>query len=324
VCADVTSLYPSIPIPYGLKQVREFLLLHKTAVNNVNIELIMELLEWVLTNNYFEFNNIVYKQLTGTAMGTPVANIYANIVLFMLERDCLKFSPVLYLRYLDDLFIIVNAMQHGKNIIEVFNNQCPTIKLEAVTYGTSGVFLDLFVSIENNQLITTVYQKPINKYLYLTPSSAHQFKVFYNLIKQELRRYKMICSRHEDYLNIANTFKSRLLSRNHNSKLIDTIINEVNNEQITITTNNNSNTKPQKSTKPILTINQATSVAVRQSGYSIAEICNLDYNITESTEYKHIYGSNTTPTIGKFNDSSIAKYVVRAKFEYDSSTQTNK
>lgn len=88
LCADVTSLYPSIPIAYGLAAVRSVLEKFTAEIKGfpkINIDLTLELLRWVLTNNYFSYMEETYLQLTGTAMGTPLAVMYAIIVLFYLE-----------------------------------------------------------------------------------------------------------------------------------------------------------------------------------------------------------------------------------------------
>ena len=41
----------------------------------------------VLTKNYFEFNNKLYRQTQGTAMGTRMAPTYANIFMKYIEQN---------------------------------------------------------------------------------------------------------------------------------------------------------------------------------------------------------------------------------------------
>jgi hypothetical protein len=80
VCADVKSLYPSIPIEYGIQAVGYMLRVFQFYSAD-EISFLIELLNWVLTNNYLEYNNQIYLQISGTAMGTPVAVTYSNLVL---------------------------------------------------------------------------------------------------------------------------------------------------------------------------------------------------------------------------------------------------
>ena len=51
---------------------------------SVSTEFLIRLLELVLKHNIFEFNNQLYQQLIGTAMGTKCATNYSNI--FMAHR----------------------------------------------------------------------------------------------------------------------------------------------------------------------------------------------------------------------------------------------
>ena len=46
--------------------------------------------EFVLKNNYFEFNDKVKKQLSGTAIGTKFAPAYASIFMDKIESHFLK------------------------------------------------------------------------------------------------------------------------------------------------------------------------------------------------------------------------------------------
>lgn len=66
----------------------------------------MALLHWTLTNNYLSYLDDIYLQLTGTAMGTPVAVMYANITLAYLESTATAYQSYLYMRYTDDLCVI--------------------------------------------------------------------------------------------------------------------------------------------------------------------------------------------------------------------------
>ena len=54
-----------------------------------------------------KYNDKVYKQIDGTAMGTLVAPPFANLFLFILERILLlkyKEYILFYKRYIDDIF----------------------------------------------------------------------------------------------------------------------------------------------------------------------------------------------------------------------------
>ena len=75
VTADVVGLYPSIPHEAGLKA------LERTLNNRINkkvsTEDLVKTAEFVLKNNYFEFNGKVKQQISGTVIGTTFAPPYA-------------------------------------------------------------------------------------------------------------------------------------------------------------------------------------------------------------------------------------------------------
>jgi len=218
LCADVTSLYPSIPIDFGIEAVKYML----TCYNMPEIDFHISLLNWVLTNNYFTYNDEYYHQIYGTAMGTPVAVEHANTVMFYIEHTIIdKYKPTVYLRYIDDIFTILPTIEICKNFIREFNNQCCNIQLESVTIGKTGIFLDLTLEIKNEIIISKVYQKPSNKYLYLPPTTNHSKSVMINVIKQELRRYCLYTSNPSDELVIKEKFYERLCLRGHMKTYLD-------------------------------------------------------------------------------------------------------
>jgi ABC-type phosphate/phosphonate transport system permease subunit len=90
VCADVTSLYPNIPIILGVQFMRDRLsdLYYQNPhlFNNRNgINFLCDFTQWTLEHNYIAFGNTFYQQIQGTAMGTPVAVVFANLFLQQLE-----------------------------------------------------------------------------------------------------------------------------------------------------------------------------------------------------------------------------------------------
>ena len=64
--------------------------------------------EFVLKNNFFEFNGGINQQKSGTAIGTKFAPPYACIFIDEAEKESLKSEELqtfLCLRYIDDIFL---------------------------------------------------------------------------------------------------------------------------------------------------------------------------------------------------------------------------
>jgi hypothetical protein len=64
LCADVTSLYPSIPIDFGLNAVSQ-IILRLNSFPPKRIDFLISLLSWVLHNSYCTFNGTIYLQIKG-------------------------------------------------------------------------------------------------------------------------------------------------------------------------------------------------------------------------------------------------------------------
>ena len=85
VTSDVVGLYASIPYDEGLEVSRK----QCNALDNKSIstEDLVKMTEFVLKNNYFEFNSTVKHQISGTAIGTKFAPPYACIFTDYIERE---------------------------------------------------------------------------------------------------------------------------------------------------------------------------------------------------------------------------------------------
>ena len=170
---DVKSLFTSIPLQLALDCT-------KTAINNSTFKLplptndIMDLLNLCLTSTYFQYNGKHYKQLHGTAMGSPVFVVVAEIVMQSNEEQALatyKQTVPLWLRYVDDTFTAVH-----KDEIDAFhehlNRQNADIQFTREVEENGKIpFLDFLVSRHDNKLQTTIYRKPTHTDRLLDQSS---------------------------------------------------------------------------------------------------------------------------------------------------------
>ena len=187
--ADVEALYPSIHIEDGLTSLNQTLL-------NINMEtnirvFIVRLTKWVLTNNYMEFNNQKYLQINGTAIGTPLAVTYAGLFMADIETRALNKlkihklpEPILYKRLMDDLASIHINKDHARSFIEALQNVLPEqIKFTYEISDNTCVFLDLILYKHKRKngtykLATKLFQKKMNKYLFIPPFSSHASHVY--------------------------------------------------------------------------------------------------------------------------------------------------
>ena len=80
---------------------------------------------------------------------------------------------------------------------------------------TSTNFLDLNINIIQDQIQTKTFQKELNLYLYIPPTSAHPSSCFKGLITGELIRYWTQNTQEKDFIHNTKLFIQRLTQRGH-------------------------------------------------------------------------------------------------------------
>jgi hypothetical protein len=244
-------MYPNIPIDDGIAQIAsilkaplmEFNTLEEAAQLNFNSrkELIILLLRLVLKFNYVAFADKTYRQVIGTAMGTACAPPYANLFLALYEESALaefRDKILLYKRFIDDIFSIVHGSRDDvENFKSRFGALHPNMKMEWSVSRLQLPFLDVLVSLEINpgvpasnpqfRLVTSVYQKALNAYLYIPWNSCHSLDSKRAWVKGELIRYVQICSKESDFANIRRDFLVRLRERGYPGRWLEGIFEEI-------------------------------------------------------------------------------------------------
>ena len=109
VSFDVVSLFTAIPVDKACEYMKKKLE-QDASRTNLDIDGITTLLQFTLSNNYFVFNDIIYKQVHGCAMGSPVIPVVANLCMVEIEESAISNSSVpqeIWKRYVDDRFCII-------------------------------------------------------------------------------------------------------------------------------------------------------------------------------------------------------------------------
>ena len=224
VTMDVSALYTNIPHHDGTDACRHFL--DTRPDQTTSTDFICKLIMLILTLNNFSFNGQNYLQIMGTAMGTCMAPNYANLFMGYLEArflDSCTFRPLIWLRYIDDIFLL---WDHGKDklmeFISAANAFHPTIKFTYDISDTIINFLDVTIhKTSNNRLETDLYSKPTNSNLFLHFNSCHPHHTKKSLPYSLAYRLLRICSTEDFLTKRLSDLKTFLLNRNYSSKTID-------------------------------------------------------------------------------------------------------
>ncbi len=107
--ADVTALYTNTSAQRCIENVIEFANEHLESLDLLGITLtdVHMILEHILSNSFFSFDNHLYQQLDGLFMGLRPSPVLAVVRMYYLERNSIYtdmvISPVsFYKRYVDD------------------------------------------------------------------------------------------------------------------------------------------------------------------------------------------------------------------------------
>ena len=201
------------------------MLLDKALDNRENKKIFTDYLtkmaEFVLKNNYFEFNGKVKKQILGTAIGTRFAPPYACIFMDQVETEFLetqKHKPLVWFRYIDDVFFIGT---HGKQKLSLFlenlNKFCPNIKFSHETNKKSIHFLELNVRLSYGNILTDLYVEPTCRHY----TSSHPDHTKRSIVFSQALRVSRVCSEKSDSLKHLEKVKSWFLVREHPKDLIE-------------------------------------------------------------------------------------------------------
>jgi len=170
-----------------------------------------------LTSTYFQYNGKHYKQLHGTAMGSPVSVVVAEIVMQHVGEHALatcRQTILLWLRYVNDTFTAVHKDQID-DFHDHLNEQNADIQFaKEIEENRKLPFLDCLVSRDNNELRRTVYRKPTHTDRLLDESSYNATSHKATTIKTLTRRAQLVCDT-PDNLRDENRYLERGFDKNN-------------------------------------------------------------------------------------------------------------
>ena len=94
VSFDVVSLFTKIPVDDALRVVRE--------VTDEETEMLVRI---CLKSTFFSFKGVLYEQIEGVAMGSPLSPVVANLYMEAFEKSAIEsfpLKPKWWKRFVDD------------------------------------------------------------------------------------------------------------------------------------------------------------------------------------------------------------------------------
>ncbi|XP_049832300.1 uncharacterized protein LOC126272991 [Schistocerca gregaria] len=232
---DITNLYTNIPVKETIEIIKNNLLKHKNLALPEIYEFI-DLLTLVLSHNYFSFNNKMYQQKEGLAMGSCLASLLADIFINNLECKFFKENPqmvnkiIYYRRYVDDIIVLFDGTaEEIDNLAKEMNKMHQNIIFTVEHQTEVGLnFLDLCISSSNNKHKFQVYRKPTYTDNTINKSSCHPDQHKTASYRAMLNRMHKIPLQPADQIEELNTIKAIAYNNGYNPKLIDELNYKIN------------------------------------------------------------------------------------------------
>ena len=164
---DVTSLFTNIPVDETIDICCDELFKNDTVINGMNREIFRELLVLALKETCFVFDDKLYQQIDGVSMGSPLGPILANAFLAFHEQKWIDncpadIKPIVYRRYVDDVFILCRDKEHHMKFLNYMNTMHRNITFtDEVEENDTLSFLDISLKRINDtdKFVTNVYRK---------------------------------------------------------------------------------------------------------------------------------------------------------------------
>lgn len=223
VTFDITNLYTNLPQIETINRVTDLIANHTTSFNDTTLlpQTYHLIAKWILQNNYFQYNQTIYKQISGIAMGCRCGGSMANTYLLIWDQPIINHPNIIqYNRYFDDGFIIWNGpIIQLHSFMQTLNQSDPHIQ---ITYNTDKTiqYLDIELNIIDNQIHTRPYRKSIANNFCLNPTSNHPNHTINNIPQTLLFRIFAISSNLSTYNHYKRLMISRLKASNYKQRTI--------------------------------------------------------------------------------------------------------
>ena len=202
---DVTSLFTNIPLDETIEIISNQLFANCMYFEGLHRLQFTKLLSFAVKNCHNTFNDCIYQQIDGVAMGSPLGPLFANIFMCFHEKSWLynfpsAFKPLVYLHYVDDCFLLFKLTNHVPLFLNYLNHQHPNISFTSELEKDDKLpFLDVKISHSNSKFSTSVYRKPTFTGLFTHFHSFIPLAYKHSLVSCLLHQIFNLCSNYENF-----------------------------------------------------------------------------------------------------------------------------
>ena len=232
---DVISLFTNVPSDYTINIILKRVYYQRELETKLSRKEMNDPLLLCTKNVHFSYDNKLYSQKNGVAMGSPLGPVIAGIFMVDLERNVIpKLSTHMtkWKRYVDDTITYINpsSINYVLSVLNSFHKNIKFTFEEEKDHKIS--FLDVLILRNGNSIETTVYRKLTHNdvYSHWNSFSPNGWKV--GTLKTLLLRAFVVCSNkqllNKEIEHLRNVFHH---TNGYPKALIQNVISKVKEEQ---------------------------------------------------------------------------------------------
>jgi len=305
ISLDIISLFTNIPLNELYRLILKKWSLIEPYTNIKCKNTYLNIIKFICSNNYFTFNNILYRQVNGVPMGGKMSTNLSGILVNNLLDDFLQknlITPKFTCKYVDDILMIINKEDCDKILNEV-NKMNKNIQFTLELEKNMQInYLDLTIIRNNNKVTTKWFEKDIKDKQILNYLSNHPKSQKINTVRNLINRAIKLTN-HEHIKEIKKYIFNKLQINLYPHKLIKDIWNSsyYNNMNINKKENNNTNNNTKYvSLTYIKDLTESINTVFKKEN-----INDIRFGNKPNHKIKKIYHTNTYDKIKKFEQTNI-------------------
>ena len=237
VSFDVVSLFTSVPLDLTIEIILRKVYDEKLIQTKLKKDEMKKLLELCTKEMHFSFDDKIFRQINGVAMGSPLGPVIANIFMVELEE---RLMPTmgdmvdLWFRYVDDTFTFIKKGEIDR-VLQILNSFHEGIKFTFEKESNNSIaFLDVKVLKKTDgSFDTDIHRKKTDTNVYLNWNSFAPKSWKVGTLKGLIRRSFVICST-EEYRTREIEFLRKVFRQNSfPSRIINSAVHEVRTKMLT-------------------------------------------------------------------------------------------
>jgi hypothetical protein len=182
-----------------------------------------------MNNCVFSFKGKIFKQISGSPMGSPVSPVLANLVMEYIEGKVLQgldFQPLMYKRYVDDIFAIIPS-DRFQYFFDSFNDFHSSFKFTFEIEQEGFLpFLELkVIHCEDGSVMTDLFRKSTWSGRYLNYDSHLPLTYKRNTVSLMAKKILQF-SNSEFHVDNFSLLRRTLLANGYPLKFLDRILDE--------------------------------------------------------------------------------------------------